>query len=118
MDTNYVASIEKLLEAIKNDYHQSQMLYDRGTLSDYSKGAIDRFNAGIRAEYNRKYTKIISDNSVWGFVVAVNDDAKFKLGDILRAASWSIPARNASRGNIFGNYSIRWTGPGYLRNYS
>jgi hypothetical protein len=50
---------------------------------------------------------------VWGFVMKA-DDAKFKAGDILKPASWSAPARNRARGNIFGDYKIQWTGPNYL----
>ena len=39
----------------------------------------------------------------------------FKKGDILKAASWSAPAKNRARGNILeGNYPIQWTGPLYL----
>ena len=44
-----------------------------------------------------------------------NDDAKFKKGDILKAASFNSPARNQARGNIFEKYSVAWTGPHYLK---
>ena len=30
------------------------------------------------------------------------------------AAGYNAPARNKSRGNIFEDYSIQWTGPNYL----
>ncbi len=68
--------------------------------------------------FGRKYAKITSKDSngmsggVWGFVNMEN-------GDLLKAASWSAPAKHA-RGNIesaayFENYV--WTGPNYLRKY-
>jgi hypothetical protein len=37
-----------------------------------------------------------------------------KKGDILKAASWNMPAQNAARGNIFGDYIVRWTGALYM----
>ena len=62
----------------------------------------------------RKYIKVISDRSVTAFVMK-EDDKKFRKGDILKAASWNAPARNAARGNVLeGNYPINWTGPLYL----
>jgi len=52
--------------------------------------------------------------SVWGFIVKA-DDKLFKAGDILKAASWSAPARNKPRGNVFTDLSwVQWTGPAYL----
>ena len=49
--------------------------------------------------------------NVWGFVVAVDDDKKFKKGDLLKPAGYNAPARNAARGNVLeGGFRIRWTG--------
>ena len=65
--------------------------------------------------YGKKYIKIVCNNSVAAFVVGVDNDKKFKKGDILKAAGWNAPARNAARGNILdGGYAINWTGPLYL----
>ena len=65
--------------------------------------------------YGKKYIKIVCNNSVAAFVVGVDNDKKFKKGDILKAAGWNAPARNAARGNILdGGYAIDWTGPLYL----
>ena len=83
----------------------------------------------VRAEFDaldedkqEKYIKIMMGNggypmsSVWGFVVNVDDDPKFKKGDILYPAGWATPARNKARGNIIeGNFDwVQWTGPAYL----
>ena len=65
--------------------------------------------------YGKKYIKIVCNNSVAAFVVGVDNDKKFKKGDILKAAGWNAPARNAARGNILdGGYAINWTGACYL----
>ena len=68
---------------------------------------------GLSYKIGKKYVKIISSGSVWGFINIGNP--KFKKGDILKAAGWATPALNKARGNIFEDYVIRWTGPCYLR---
>lgn len=51
----------------------------------------------------KKYIKIIEKRgSVWGFVVK-KSDGKFQQGDILKAASWSTPAKNFARGNVYNS---------------
>ena len=76
-----------------------------------------------RRRTNQKYIKIgrVSDHSsgrmsqVWAFVVNTDDDKKFKRGDVLKAAGFNAPARNAPRGNVLdGGFNINWTGPEYL----
>ena len=67
--------------------------------------------------YGKKYIKITEEgNGVKAFIVAVDNDKKFRKGDILKPAGWAAPARNKSRGNILdGGYPINWTGPLYLQ---
>lgn len=76
---------------------------------------LDEYINTIRFEEGRKYIKVITRSSVWGFIVK-GKDAKFKPGDILMAAGWSAPARNKARGNVLtGDLTkVRWTGPEYL----
>ena len=79
------------------------------------------FATGIEVLYGSKYIEIVTgkhggQRSVWGFIVNTDKDKKFKMGDILKAAGWTAPARNAARGNILkGGYVINWTGPLYLK---
>ena len=79
------------------------------------------FATGIEMLYGSKYIKIVTGKhggprSVWGFIVNTDKDKKFKKGDLLKAAGWAAPARNAARGNILkGGYVINWTGPLYLK---
>lgn len=104
-----------LLENIKKDYYDWTLRCAKGELSNVNKQMIEEFNDGLEVEVGRKYIKILSNRSVWGFVVSVENDKKFRKGDILKAAGYNAPARNAARGNIIdGGYSIQWTGPRYL----
>ena len=89
--------------------------------SDYNnfmpenKGMCDDFADGWKIKVGKKYIKIASKISVWGFVVNVDNDKKFKKGDVLMAAGWAGPARNKARGNVLeGGFGIEWTGPRYL----
>ena len=73
---------------------------------------ISEYNREISYSAGSKYVKIVTGNSVWGFVVRVHNDKKFRFGDILKAAGWKTPARNFSRGNVVdGNFGgVSWTG--------
>lgn len=113
-----------LIETIKNDYTKWQGL----TLTHSGKNEEEKarmltvqaemnkeFVEGIEVLPGKKYIKIVIKKSVWGFVVNVDNDKKFRRGDILKPAGYNAPARNAARGNILkGGYSISWTGPHYL----
>ena len=72
----------------------------------------------------RKFIKVVKGSSpgqrsVWGFVAKVDGVHKgvpMLKGDILKAATWSQPAKH-SRGSIFDkemHKSFSWTGPNYL----
>ncbi len=107
--------IQELIEAIKADYC---LWKNRGPDGNINQKMIDRFCNELGFKVGKKYIKITQRNggSVWGFVVNVDNDAKFKKGDILKAAGWATPARNQARGNIIeGNFDwVQWTGPAYL----
>ena len=110
-----------LVANIKKDYFEwttgCAAANGRGILSDINKEMIDRFNNNLTYKTGSKYIKVFTEGgSVWGFVVNTDKDKKFAKGDILKAAGYSAPARNAARGNIIdGGYTIRWTGPLYLK---
>jgi len=113
--------IEKLIQDIVTDYRnwQQRSVNYRGKedFSDVQNEMYAEFKNGIGFSEGKKYIKITNKNggSVWGFVVK-EDDAKFRKGDILKAAGYNAPARNAARGNILdGGYMIQWTGPLYLK---
>jgi hypothetical protein len=107
-------AINNLVKNINEDYYRWTLACAKGELSDHNKEMIENFAEGIEIVEGRKYVKVIQNRSAWGFIVATDDDKKFKKGDILMAAGWAKPARNKARGNIFEEYSIAWTGPHYL----
>ena len=107
----------QLLETIKAEYTRFMTRNGKLTeLANHQKDMIVEFDLGLDYTVGKKYIKVISNRSVWGFIVNTDTDKKFKKGDILKAAGWNAPARNAARGNIVdGNYSVCWTGPHYLK---
>ena len=111
--TDLNTAVEVLVEAIKTDYRE-WTLRGKDEYSDINVRMIQDFEDGFEISEGKKYIKIVSNRSAWGFVVK-NDDGKFKRGDILKAASWAAPAKNAARGNVFDGYDIAWTGPHYLK---
>ena len=116
------AGIVALMEAVKNDYlamHERWNKADAETCSAEEleariavrKEMAAEFVAGVRADIGKKYVKIVREGSVHSFVM-MEDDSKFRRGDILRAAFWAAPARNSARGNVLtGDLSrVSWTG--------
>lgn len=75
---NMNEALDILFEKIKADYASNLKNEDMKV----------RFNENLHYEEGRKYIKVISNRSVWGFIMK-EDDKKFKAGDILKAASWS-----------------------------
>ena len=108
--------INKLLENIKEDYINWSTHNGKKEISSYTQGVLDNFDDNVQVKHGKKYIKIVGgiSSGVWGFIVATDDHPKFKKGDILKAAGYNNPATNAARGNVFEEYTIRWTGPLYL----
>jgi len=97
---------------IYNELDFSVQEYIDHIKTDYEKNG--RCNKKFYYEIGRKYIHIIMEDNQrsshsW---VMINDDAKFKQGDILKSATWRGPARNFARGNVLsGDYkNIRWVG--------
>lgn len=108
--------IEKLIEDIVNDYDVWQSRRNEQK-TPVQQRMFEEFKNEIGYSIGSKYIKITNRNggSVWGFIVNTDSDKKFRKGDILKAAGFNAPARNAARGNILdGGYCIQWTGPLYL----
>ena len=120
--------IEKVLEAMKEDYKRWNMMTRtvHQNVEEFNRAMtirndmIDNYNAGLEVKENSRYWKITATNgggtsrSVSGFIVKAGDK-KFREGDMLKAAGWNAPARNFARGNVLdgrGVNEVRWTGIG------
>jgi len=120
--------IEKVLEAMKEDYRRWSMM-GRTVHQNVDKfckdveirdSMIENYCNGLEVKENSRYWKITATNgggtsrSVSGFIVKAGDK-KFREGDMLKAAGWNAPARNFARGNVLdgrGVNEVRWTGIG------
>ena len=110
------AGLAYMKAAMINDYVNWTTRNTTRELSDINKKMIGEYSVNFTITYGKKYIKITEKGGgVKAFVVGVDNDKKFKKGDILKPAGWAAPARNAARGNILkGGYPIDWTGPLYL----
>ena len=110
------AGLANMKAAMINDYVNWHTRNCNRELSDINKKMIGEYSVNFTITYGKKYIKITEKGGgVKAFVVGVDNDKKFKKGDILKPAGWAAPARNAARGNILkGGYPIDWTGPLYL----
>lgn len=99
--------LNNLLEAIKASYADWSKRIGSDEIKDKM---IAEFNEKLTFKVGKKFVKIITNGSVWGFI-ALYDDGKFRKGDILKAASWNAPAKNFARGNILEDgYKVFWAG--------
>ena len=111
-------NIKKTFEAVDDGIANmiAAANYDYNSFMPDNEKMCKEFADGWDVKMGKKYIKIASKISVWGFVVNVDNDKKFKKGDLLYPAGYAAPARNKARGNVLeGGFAIQWTGPVYLR---
>ena len=117
---SYDSSVSTLLENIKVDYANWGSDIDK--LDEPQKSIrlemIDRFNSTLSVRNGRKFDKVVSNGSVWGFIAKTNGVLKgipYFVGDVFKAAGWRAPAKHV-RGSIFSNETnwFSWTGPNYI----
>jgi hypothetical protein len=104
-------ALDTLMGAIKEDYTRWTSVGGKKEFSEWNLKMIAEFNDSLSYTVGKKYIKVVTKGSVWGFVVNTDNDKKFPKGTILKAAGWAAPARNFSRGNVLeGGYTVMWTG--------
>jgi hypothetical protein len=77
--------------------------------SQWSKGAA---RLQIRFDRGSKFYKCVVDTSAHSFICRKAHD-KWQVGDVLKAATWSAPAKNFIRGNVLTqqyNANFSWAG--------
>ena len=102
---DFDSALDNLLENIRKDYEK----WTNGNMRTHDE---------LSLKPGRKFIKVISGTSVWGFVAkkgGVHKGLPMKTGDVFKAASWSSPAKHV-RGSIFSDSTdwFKWTGPNYL----
>ena len=103
---------ENIEDGIQNLSNAAIEDYNRDTNNEQMK---EEFANSWSVKEGQKFIKICAKHSVHSFIVK-KAFKHFRVGDVLKAASWSKPALNQPRGNVLdGNYPIQWTGPLYLR---
>jgi len=117
---SYDSSVSTLLKNIKVDYANWGSDIDK--LNESQKSIrlkmIDEFNNNLSVRSGRKFDKVVSNGSVWGFIAKTNGVLKgipYFVGDVFKAAGWRAPAKHV-RGSIFSNETnwFSWTGPNYI----
>ena len=117
---SYDSSVSTLLENIKVDYANWGSDIDK--LDEPQKSIrlkmIDEFNNNLSVRNGRKFDKVVSNGSVWGFIAKTNGVLKgipYFVGDVFKPAGWRAPAKHV-RGSIFSNETnwFSWTGPNYI----
>jgi len=108
-------------EAMDNLLVKIQENYDNwgGGRNHPSHAGVGQKKLDLELRPGRKFIKVVEGSRVWGFIAKVDGVHKglpMLKGDILKAATWSQPAKH-SRGSIFDaemHKSFSWTGPNYL----
>ena len=112
-DAELLNALGELEHRIIEDYHKFTTAGGKKEMTEFRLEMFENFKDGLGYIPGRKYLKVVTEKSLWGFINLKN--TKFKEGDILKGAGYNAPALNKARGNIFNdNYEISWTGPKYL----
>ena len=101
----------------EHDLDIALTMYADHLRADYVKwGGKPEAKYDVTFERGRKFIKVVQSSygsrAVHGFICIQPHD-QWLFGDILKAASWSAPAKNFTRGNVLDTNSYshhKWTG--------
>lgn len=106
--------LREYADFIKQDYINWWTAGGKRPLTDTQMQMVAEFTVDF--EPGSSYIRVVqgsgvSSRSSHSFIVVKPSD-KFKVGDILKSASWKSPAKNFVRGNVIDkNFErVRWSG--------
>lgn len=94
-------ALTEYMDAIQADYNKFN-----------SKASFPTAALNITINRGSKFYKVVVGTGVHSFVCRKAHD-QWKVGDVLKAASWAQPAKNFVRGNVLSQTYInpvRWAG--------
>jgi hypothetical protein len=110
---------QKSLDYLQNNPAVSEFIQKVNADIDayYAKHLSSLTPEHLVLEVGNKFLKLWKGNCCWGFISRIDGDLKgapIKKGDLLKAASYKVPAKHA-RGNIMDGTARYGTyGPEYL----
>ena len=77
-------AVNNLMSGIKDDYYNwTNPNGAEGNMKDIKLRSIKEFNETLNIKVGRKYTKVLTDNSVWGFIIYSRPLTILSCGKIL-----------------------------------
>ena len=104
-------ALTEYMDRIQASYDKFQA-ESRAYVSKFPNLEFTQQRLTIRFDRGSKFYKCVVDKSAHSFICRVAHD-KWKVGDVLKSASWSAPAKNFVRGNVLSqtyNSNFSWAG--------
>ena len=104
-------ALTEYMDKIQASYNQFQNKTVKWVDSVNPTLQVERKQLDITFVRGSKFYKCVVGNSAHSFICRKAHD-KWRVGDVLKAASWAAPAKNFVRGNVLSQTynNLSWTG--------